>query len=56
MQILEMKSTLIRKKKGIMKSIRIAIDGPASSGKSTVAKIIAKNLGYTYLDTVQQLI
>ena len=48
MQILEMKSTLIRKKKGIMKSIRIAIDGPASSGKSTVAKIIAKNLGYTY--------
>ncbi len=34
-----------------MKDIRIAIDGPASSGKSTVAKIIAKNLGYTYLDT-----
>ncbi|HEL0563866.1 TPA: (d)CMP kinase [Streptococcus equi subsp. zooepidemicus] len=34
-----------------MKVIRIAIDGPASSGKSTVAKIIAKNLGYTYLDT-----
>lgn len=34
-----------------MKAIRIAIDGPASSGKSTVAKIIAKNLGYTYLDT-----
>ncbi|MGT2957498.1 cytidylate kinase [Streptococcus bovimastitidis] len=34
-----------------MKAIRIAIDGPASSGKSTVAKIIAKNLGFTYLDT-----
>lgn len=34
-----------------MKQIQIAIDGPASSGKSTVAKIIAKNLGYTYLDT-----
>lgn len=34
-----------------MKDIRIAIDGPASSGKSTVAKIIAKDLGYTYLDT-----
>ncbi len=33
------------------KSIQIAIDGPASSGKSTVAKIIAKDLGYTYLDT-----
>ncbi|MEX2804108.1 (d)CMP kinase [Streptococcus sp. H31] len=34
-----------------MKPITIAIDGPASSGKSTVAKIVAKNLGYTYLDT-----
>ena len=34
-----------------MKAIKIAIDGPASSGKSTVAKIIAANLGYTYLDT-----
>lgn len=34
-----------------MRSIQIAIDGPASSGKSTVAKIIAKQLGYTYLDT-----
>ncbi|HEL1583355.1 TPA: (d)CMP kinase [Streptococcus suis] len=34
-----------------MKSIQITIDGPASSGKSTVAKIIAKNFGYTYLDT-----
>ena len=34
-----------------MKQIQIAIDGPASSGKSTVAKIIAKDLGYTYLDT-----
>lgn len=34
-----------------MRQIQIAIDGPASSGKSTVAKIIAKNLGYTYLDT-----
>ena len=30
-----------------MKQIQIAIDGPASSGKSTVAKIIAKDLGYT---------
>ena len=27
-----------------MKQIQIAIDGPASSGKSTVAKIIAKDL------------
>lgn len=34
-----------------MKKIQIAIDGPASSGKSTVAKLLAKELGYTYLDT-----
>lgn len=34
-----------------MKKINIAIDGPASSGKSTVAKIIAKDLGYIYTDT-----
>lgn len=29
----------------------IAIDGPAGSGKSTVSKIIAKRLNYTYIDT-----
>lgn len=29
----------------------IAIDGPASAGKSTVAKILAKDLGYVYCDT-----
>jgi len=29
----------------------IAIDGPAGSGKSTTAKIVADRLGYTYLDT-----
>lgn len=32
-------------------NIRIAIDGPASSGKSTIAKLLAKKLGYIYLDT-----
>lgn len=31
--------------------INIAVDGPAGSGKSTVAKIIAKKLNITYLDT-----
>lgn len=30
---------------------QIAIDGPAASGKSTVAKAIAKNLHFEYLDT-----
>lgn len=34
-----------------MKQIQIAIDGPASSGKSTVARIIANGFSYTYLDT-----
>jgi cytidylate kinase len=29
----------------------IAIDGPAGSGKSTVAKLLAKKLGFLYLDT-----
>jgi cytidylate kinase len=29
----------------------IAIDGPAGSGKSTVAKFIAKRLNYRYIDT-----
>ncbi len=29
----------------------IAIDGPAGSGKSTTARLVAKRLDYTYLDT-----
>ena len=29
----------------------IAIDGPAGSGKSTVAKLVASRLGFRYLDT-----
>ena len=33
------------------KLVRIAIDGPAAAGKSTIAKIIAKKLNYTYMDT-----
>ncbi len=31
--------------------IAIAIDGPAGSGKSTVAKTLARELGYLYVDT-----
>ena len=34
-----------------MKNYIIALDGPAGSGKSTIAKVIAKNFGLTYLDT-----
>jgi cytidylate kinase len=29
----------------------VAIDGPAGAGKSTVAKMLAKKLGYIYIDT-----
>lgn len=31
--------------------INIAIDGPASSGKGTVARMVAAALGYAYIDT-----
>jgi len=34
-----------------MKKISIAIDGPSAAGKSTIAKLVAKNLNYTYIDT-----
>jgi len=33
------------------KRIKIAIDGPVGSGKSTVAKRVALAMGYTYIDT-----
>ncbi|MBI2429525.1 MAG: (d)CMP kinase, partial [Ignavibacteriales bacterium] len=34
-----------------MKKIIIAIDGPAASGKSTTAKLVADQLGYLHIDT-----
>lgn len=34
-----------------MQPITIAIDGPAASGKSTVAAVLAAQLGYLYFDT-----
>ena len=34
-----------------MDKIQIAIDGPSGAGKSTVARRVAKELGYTYVDT-----
>ena len=33
------------------KTITIAIDGPAGAGKSTIARALAKELGYYYVDT-----
>jgi CMP/dCMP kinase len=33
------------------KRLTIAIDGPSGAGKSTVARFLAKRLGYVYIDT-----
>ena len=35
----------------LRKKLTIAIDGPAGSGKSSVARLVAQKLGYTYLDS-----
>ncbi len=34
-----------------MKRVVVAIDGPAAAGKSTISKLVAKSLGFTYIDT-----
>ncbi len=34
-----------------MKKLVIAIDGPAASGKSTTARLVAERLGYLHIDT-----
>jgi len=38
-------------REGEFKKIAIAIDGPAASGKSTTAKLVAHKLGYFHIDT-----
>jgi cytidylate kinase len=38
-------------KSGKVQKIIIAVDGPSSSGKSTFAKAIARELGYLYIDS-----
>ena len=34
-----------------MKTVSVAIDGPAGAGKSTIARRLAEELGYRYVDT-----
>lgn len=36
---------------GVAVKMVVAIDGPAGAGKSTVARLVAQRLGYTYIDT-----
>ena len=33
------------------KKVIVAIDGPSSSGKSTIAKLVAKHFNFTYIDS-----
>ena len=40
-----------RKDGGIKMGYNVAIDGPAGAGKSTIAKQVAKENGYIYVDT-----
>ena len=34
-----------------MQDFKVAIDGPAGSGKSTISKQVAARLGFTHIDT-----
>ena len=38
-------------RRGPAEPVLIAIDGPAGAGKSTVARAVARRLGFTYLDS-----
>ncbi len=44
--------TAIKKNREVFKmGYNVAIDGPAGAGKSTIAKLVAKEKGYIYVDT-----
>lgn len=48
---LYIEDSIINEERGQSMSFSVAIDGPAGAGKSTIAKEIAKRLGYIYVDT-----
>ena len=42
---------MLDRRDGERPGLRIAVDGPAASGKGTAARALARALGYTYVDT-----
>lgn len=48
--LLQVGVAFVERSRASMKTV-VAIDGPAGAGKSTVARQVAKKLGYTYVDT-----
>src|SRR5246127_4583821 len=45
------RTAAVREPPPSLSRVVIAIDGPAGTGKSTVARAVAARLGFTYLDT-----
>lgn len=45
------KTQILRKDKYMSNNIKVAIDGPTSAGKSTIAKLLAEKLKINYVDT-----
>lgn len=45
------KTQTLRKDKYMSNNIKVAIDGPTSAGKSTIAKLLAEKLKINYVDT-----
>lgn len=43
--------SLILFREGMKIMFKVAIDGPSGAGKSTIAKAVAKTLGFVYIDT-----
>lgn len=51
MQQMETSKPAARKDDAAVKLLKVAIDGPAGAGKSTVAQLVAKDLDLLYIDT-----
>jgi cytidylate kinase len=51
MQQMETSKRTERQGKTAVELLKVAMDGPAGAGKSTVAQLVAKRLGFLYIDT-----